>query len=507
MKIKILATSDVHGYLSPYSYSNRQLCAQGLSRLSGHISSLRDEHTLLIDNGDSLQGSSLNYYHNLYEKQQMQPMAKALNYLEYDYYNLGNHDFNYGPDMLHRYMKDVDAVCLTGNAYEYGNPLGKEVVIHRFDDNHAIALIGVVTQHIPVWEAAENIEHNEFENAFDYVRRTVEKIKATEKVNGICVVYHGGHEKHMETNEPTELLTSENLGWKMCHEIEGIDVLICGHQHRSYATFCNGVATLQPLENGKELGVVNWDLDTHEITVELLKADQKPDEKMLMLIEEEEKRAQEWLDQPLGRLKEGDLLVKDPTDARIHKHPVISFINQVQLSLADKATLSSQALFNESVGFNSSITMRDLVSTYVYSNTLKALKMTGKVLKEYLEKSAEYFDAENGQVVVARNFYDPKPLHFNYEMVDGLDYTIKSSNPIGSRIVEMTYQGKPVKETDEFVMVMSSYRANGGGEYDMVKNLEVVQDIQKDMVDALAEYILAHPILEVDHKDNITVIA
>jgi len=105
--------------------------------------------------------------------------------------------------------------------------------------------------------------------------------------------------------------------------------------------------------------------------------------------------------------------------------------------------------------------------------------MTGKVLKEYLEKSAEYFDAENGQVVVARNFYDPKPLHFNYEMVDGLDYTIKSSNPIGSRIVEMTYQGKPVKETDEFVMVMSSYRANGGGEYDMVKNLEVVQDIKK----------------------------
>ena len=293
----------------------------------------------------------------------------------------------------------------------------------------------------------------------------------------------------------------------MCHEIEGIDVLICGHQHRSYATFCNGVATLQPLENGKELGVVNWDLDTHEITVELLKADQKPDEKMLMLIEEEEKRAQKWLDQPLGRLKEGDLLVKDPTDARIHKHPVISFINQVQLSLADKATLSSQALFNESVGFNSSITMRDLVSTYVYSNTLKALKMTGKVLKEYLEKSAEYFDAENGQVVVARNFYDPKPLHFNYEMVDGLDYTIKSSNPIGSRIVEMTYQGKPIKETDEFVMVMSSYCANGGGEYDMVKNLEVVQDIQKDMVDALAEYILAHPILEVDHKDNITVIA
>ena len=507
MKIKLLATSDVHGYISPYSYSNRQLCAQGLSRLSAYINRLRDEHTLLIDNGDSLQGSSLNYYHNLHEKELMQPMAKALNYLKYDYYNLGNHDFNYGPDMLHQYMNDLESVCLTGNAFEFGKPMGNEYVIHRFDETHAIALIGVVTQHIPVWEKADHIKNNVFENAFDYVKRTVEKIKATEQVNGICVVYHGGHEKHMETDEPTELLTGENLGWKMCHEIDGIDVLICGHQHRSYAAFCNGVATLQPFENAKDLGVVEWDLDTKEITVELLKADQDPDEKMLKLIENEEERAQKWLDQPLGKLKEGDLLIKDPTDARIHKHPLISFINQVQLYFADQAVLSSQALFNESVGFNSSITMRDLVSTYVYSNTLKAVKMNGKILKEYLEKSAEYFDAKDGKVIVNRSFYDPKPLHFNYEMVDGLDYTIKASNPMGSRIIEMIYQGKPVAETDEFVMVLSSYRAGGGGEFDMVKDCEIVQDIQKDMVDALAEYILAHPILEVDHKDNIRVIA
>lgn len=507
MIIKLLLTSDIHGYISPYSYSNRELCAHGLARLSEHIASLRDEHTLLIDNGDSLQGSSLNYYHNLYEKELMQPMAKALNYLKYDYYNLGNHDFNYGPDMLHQYMNDVKAVCLTGNAYEYDKPLGQEYVIHRFDENHAIALIGVVTQHIPVWESKENIKNNTFENAFDYVKRTVEKIKKEEQVNGICVVYHGGHEKHMETNEPTELLTGENLGWRMCHEIDGIDVLLCGHQHRSYAMFCNGVATIQPFENAKEMGVVEWNLDTHEKSVSLIKSDGKIDEEMLKLIEKEEQRAQHWLDQPLGRLKEGNLLITNPTEARIHKHPLISFINQVQMYYATEAQLSSQALFNESVGFNQEITMRDLVSTYVFSNTLKALRMSGKTLKEYLEKCAEYFDTEDGKVIVNRAFYDPKPLHFNYEMVSGLDYTIKASNPIGSRIVEMVYQGKPVEETDNFVMVMSSYRSGGGGEFDMVKDCEVVQDIQKDMVDALAEYILAHPILEVEHTENIKVIA
>ncbi|MBR5004894.1 MAG: metallophosphoesterase, partial [Erysipelotrichaceae bacterium] len=126
MKIRLLATTDVHGYISPYSYSDRKLCRQGLCRLSAHISRLRDEHTLLIDNGDSLQGSSLNYYHNLYEKNLMQPMAKALNYLNYDYWNLGNHDFNYGPDMIHQYINDVNATLLTGNAYEHGSPMGCE---------------------------------------------------------------------------------------------------------------------------------------------------------------------------------------------------------------------------------------------------------------------------------------------------------------------------------------------------------------------------------------------
>ena len=507
MKIRLLATSDVHGYISPYSYSDKTLAKQGLARLSAHIKALRNENTLLIDNGDSLQGSPLNYYHNLYERELMQPMAKALNALNYDYWNLGNHDFNYGPEMLHQYINDVRGVCLCGNAFEDGKPLGQEYVIHRFDASHAIALIGVVTQHIPVWEQPKNIEHNTFEDAFEYVKRTVKKIKETEQVNGICVVYHGGHERHMETDEPTELLTGENLGWKMCHEIEGIDVLICGHQHRSYACMCHGVATLQPFPNAMEMGVVDWDLDSREISVSLVQADQTPDEELLSLIAPEEERAQNWLDQPLGHLKEGDLLISDPTDARIHKHPLISFINQVQLSLATTAALSSQALFNESVGFNSAITMRDLVATYVYSNTLKALSMNGETLKAYLEKSAEYFDVSDGKVVVNRAFYDPKPLHFNYEMVDGLDYTIKASNPIGSRIIEMSYQGKPVQKDDWFVMVMSSYRSGGGGEFDMVKECEVVQDIQKDMVDAIAEYILAHPVLEVEHRDNIRVIA
>ena len=505
MKIRLLATSDVHGVLSPYQYSDRKLAEQGLARLSGHIRRLRHENTLLIDNGDVLEGCPLNFYHAAYEKDTRHPMADALNYLKYDYYNLGNHDFNYGYDMQHRYMRDVQAKCLTGNICEHGQVVGAEYTIHEFDSNHRIALIGVTTQHIPVWEHAEHIEHNTFENAFDFVKRTVQTIKETEQVNGIAVVYHGGFEKDLVSGKETEAQTGENLGYKMCAEIEGFDVMITGHQHRSLATTCCGKAVTQTAFNGKELAVVDWDLETGEITTELLKANQEVDEDLMALFAEKEARTQQWLDQPLGVVKGGDLLIDDLFEARVHKHPLVSFLNQVQLSVSN-AQLSANALFNDAKGFRHEITMRDLVSTYVYPNTLVVLKMTGSILRRYIEKCAEYFDIKNSELCVAHRFVWPKPQHYNYDMVEGVDYVLDIRKPEGQRIVSLTYQGKEVQDEDEFTMVVSNYRAGGGGDFSMVKECEVVKTIQNDMVSCMAEYLSAHPELEVNHKENIKII-
>ncbi len=504
MKIRLLATSDVHGFISPYLYSDGSLAEQSLSRLSAHIRRLRDENTLLIDNGDVLQGSPLNTYHQRYAKEKIHPMALALNALEYDYYNLGNHDFNYGLPMLHRYMQEVHAECLTGNLVENEEPLGADYTIHYFDEQHCIALIGVTTQYIPHWEQPKNIAGISFENALEYVQKTVDLIRSKEQVDGIVVVYHGGFEKDLLSGQETEALTGENLGYQMC-QIEGVDVIISGHQHRSLATVCNGKTVTQTASNGRELAVIEWDLETHAIHAELLKANQPVDETLLELIREEEEKTQQWLDQPLGRLKEGDLLVRDELKGRIHKHPLISFLNQVQREFG-QADLSSQALFNGARGFNQEITMRDLVASYMFPNTLVTLKISGKILKEFLEKSAEYFSVRDGKIVVSDRYLAPKPQHYNYDMVDGVEYTIKVSNPIGQRIVELKRNGVEVKQDDQFTIAMSNYRASGGGDFMMLQGCEVVQDHQKDMVECLAEYLLAHPILTVDHKENIRVI-
>ena len=116
------------------------------------------------------------------------------------------------------------------------------------------------------------------------------------------------------------------------------------------------------------------------------------------------------------------------------------------------AQLSASALFLGATGFRPSITMRDLVSTYVYPNTLTVKRVSGKVLKEYLEKDAEYFSIENGTIAVNPSYALPKPQHYNYDMVDGIDYTIKVSNPVGSRITRLEYQGAPVTDDMSFTL-------------------------------------------------------
>ena len=503
MKIKIYATSDVHGTLTPYRYSDHKEMKMGLMKLSPFIH--KDETTLLIDNGDVLEGSPLDYVHHLKFENDVHPMAKCYNAMKYDYINLGNHEFNFGKNNVWRYLNDSQALCLTCNLFDNGKCFGKEYVIHEFDPDHRIALIGVTTQYIPNWEQPKNILGMTFENAFDKVKETVEKIKRDENVQGIVVVYHGGFEKDLDTGIPTENLTGENLAYKMCSEIDGIDVLISGHQHRSIAQFCHHTCVTQTACNAQQLAYIEWDLDTHERKARLIHADTEIDETLYPLFEDEEKATQIYLDQPIGRLAQGDLLIHDPFEARLHKHPLVSFLNQVQLYFT-KADLSSVALFNDAVGFNSSITMRDLVSTYIYPNTLSVVRMSGKTLKEFLEKCAEYFEIQDNRITVAPRYLTPKPAHYNYDMVDGIEYTIKVSNPIGSRIISLTRHGKPIQENDSFTMAMSNYRAACGGDFFMIKDCELVCALQDDMVECLNRYIQKYPLINVEHHNNIKII-
>lgn len=505
MKIRILASSDIHGAIMPYHYSDNKPSDRGFAKLKATMDRYTIPHTLRIDNGDILEGSPLLAYHYKKEQDKVNPMIACLNMAHYDYFNVGNHDLNYGQANLLAYIKAVKATCLCGNILYQGVPLGQKYLIHHFDENHKIALIGAVTDYLLHWEKAQNLAGFTILNAFDFIKATVAEIKEKEKVDGIVVVYHGGFECDPTTGIPTENLTGENVGYKICQEIKGIDLLLTGHQHRSLAGICHQVHYTQTTADAKEIALIDWDLQTHAINQKLIPVKEKADEALLTYFAPLESQVQKWLDEDIGEVKGVNLLIKDGFAARLHKHPVISLINEIQRSVTG-ADLAGNALFNEAIGFREKITMRDIVSTYVYPNTLVVFKINGRILKEYLEKAAEYFALKDGKITVAESFLEPKAKHYDYDMVDGITYTIKVSNVIGQRIIDLKYRGKDVKENDTFTLALSNYRASSGGDYFMFKKAEIVKEIQTDMVTLIADYLQSHRPLSLKHEENIKVI-
>lgn len=500
--IRLLATSDVHGYIYPYSYANMQEMNIGYARLSTLIKQLRDEDTILIDNGDVLEGSPLIFYHMHYNADGENPVAKVLNQMHYDYINIGNHDYNYGEDMLKKYLDEVNAQCITTNIFYRNGSFGQYVC--REFHNKKIALFGITTQYIPNWEKKEHIAHSEFKDAYETASQMVKKIKGEAEPDYIVCVYHGGFEKDLNTGEALEALTGENEGYRILKEVEGIDVLISGHQHRTLCGQLDGKVYTQTADKGAEIACIDIDTDTSKISSKLFKAEAEADQVIIDLNAEEEKACQEWLDRPLGT-SNVDLVVKDEDEARLDKSQVITFLNLVAREYTG-AMLSANALFKGATGFKHEITMRDLVSTYVFPNTTVVKKISGKVLKEYLEKCAEYFDIEDGRIVVSHSYLEPKPMQYNYDMIDGIEYTIDVSKPVKHRIVSLKYQGNDVKEDDEFTFCTSNYRASGGGDFDMIKNCETVKEYSESMVDLLADYIMSHKVIDFEPVHNIKII-
>ena len=307
-------------------------------------------------------------------------------------------------------------------------------------------------------------------------------------------------------------MTGENEGYKLLQEVEDIDALFTGHQHRTIAAKINGIPVVQPGYRGNHIGEIqltiekNGDqvmvVDSHAAlhTVENVAADPQ----ILSTIEPLELELERWLDQTLGKV-EGDMRITDPMQARLEEHPYVEFINRVQLS-ASGAEISGTALFNnEGKGFGKTITMRDVITNYIYPNTLAVIKVNGAELRAALEQSANYLAVENDQIVFNPAYIHPKPQYYNYDMYEVIQYTIDMNQPAGQRITDLSFQGHPITAEQEFELVTNQYRAIGGGNYEMFGADKIVREIQIDMTELIAEYLKKHPIIkaEVDHNFNV----
>ncbi len=524
---EILITSDIHGHIYPTDYRMAEDRNLGLAKIATIIERERQHapDLLLLDNGDLIQGSPLASY---YIKQQQQsdaphPMVAVLNKLGYDAAVPGNHEFNYGRDVLRRVMAESAFPWLSAGIINLntGSPaFGTPYIVKKIGpsaDPIKVAILGVTTHYIPNWENPQHLKGLGFQDALKTTREWVARIREREHPDLLIVSYHGGFERDPVSGEATEKLTGENQGYAICREVAGIDVLITGHQHRFLATQLGEVTVIQPGCYGQALGkiVVEWEKqgDRWRISrqsAELLMVDESvnADRTILAMFSGLEAKTQGWLDQPIGQV-EGDMRIHSPFICRTADHAFMEFVNKVQMEAAGAPVSCAALLSDESQGFGPTITMRDVLGNFMYPNTLTVLRLRGRDIRAALEQTAAYFVVgPDGRLAVNPAYVRPKAQHYNYDMWEGIRYELDIARSFGERVVKLTDpDGMNIEDEMEFEVVMNSYRAGGGGDYEMFKGKPVVREIGADMAELISDYIQRYRTIRAscDHNWRVTV--
>lgn len=499
MKIVIYQTSDLHGYIYPTNYVNDQ--PLGFLKIASYI--LNDEKnydaSLKIDCGDLVQGSALTHF---LSKQAIEenPIIKGLEFINYNVYVLGNHEFNYGLEYLtNAYNKVSDKVI---NANIKGLPFNTKPY-EVFDFNgFKIGCIGFTTVYIPNWEQEVNIKNLEFLDIVKQYAKYEKELK--DKCDFIIVCYHGGFEKSLDEHmTPTEALTKENQGSELLENFDSINMILSGHQHRSFITKIKDVICSQPMHNGQSFTKIVIDTESKDISYELIdvsKLNNEIDKKLESIFTQTQKDLDVYLDKIIGEFDK-DMRVDDIFLARLKGHPFINFLHQVQLDVSG-ADFSALSVFDSAIGFSKKISVRDVLINYPYPNTLKVLEVTGKQLKEAIEKSATYFVIEDKKIGINKDFLVPKVQHYNYDTYGGLEYKIDLSRDFYDRVVYMKKDGKDISMDDTYTIVLNNYRASNTSIYPAYEGCRVVKEINLDMSEIILDYIQKHKKIIVDDNYN-----
>ncbi|OYD07048.1 bifunctional metallophosphatase/5'-nucleotidase [Paludifilum halophilum] len=519
-RLTIMSTSDLHGHIMPLDYTDNSPADHGLAKIATLIKQVRERHpqALLLDSGDTIQGSPMSYYHARIDNEPVDPMMRTMNDLGYDAMAIGNHEYNYGRRVFEKAEGEADFPWLSANTLKKNSEkvYTKPYRIFKRPGGLRIGVLGLTTQFVPQWENPDHIDHLHFIDVVEAAKKWVPIMKKKEKADVIFVSYHGGleHSKGPDGEIiPLPETTGENQVYQLATQVDGIDAILAGHMHTPVEDVrVNGILITEPNKWGTHLSVVNMNLvkEKGRWTVKdkqaklLESSDVKADPEVIERIRSYEEDTQAFLDRPVGEI-EGDMTVRDPMDTRTRDTALIEFINRVQMHYTE-ADISATSLFNNQVpGLPSNVTTRDILSTYVYPNTLKVIRVTGQDVKDALERSATYFKQNSGNdpIEVNPDFISPKPQHYNYDMWEGIQYTIDVSKPEGERIVELKdKKGQPLDMDAEYKVALNNYRAGGGGGYAMFEDKPVVEDVNIEITELITNYIREQGTIPAETDDN-----
>jgi len=493
VKLKVIETSDVHGYFFPWDFTEGKPLKGSLVRANTYINKERKKYgqnLLLIDNGDILQGQPCAYWSNFVMPEDENLAASVINYMKYDAETVGNHDIEPGHQVYDKWIREVRCPLLGANIVKEGFKNGEATPSHIYDglkpysvhmkDGVKICVIGMLTPAIPCWLNQQIWKGMEFEEMTACARKWVKYIKEHEKPDLIFGLFHSGLNGGIKTDEYDEDATEA-----VAKEVPGFDIIFFGHDHQvhnEWITNCEGqqVLCIDPscfVKNVAEAEITltykKGKLTKKEIKGNIVSVlDKEIDQQMMQHFDKDIQKIKNYVAQRVGEFKNAVYT----SESFFGNSAFTDLIHALQLQIS-KAEIS----FTAPLAFNTTIKagevkMADMFKLYRFENLMFVLRMTGEEIRRHLEFSYDMWtntmkSPKDHALLLNDNAKDDqqrtgfKYYTFNFDSAMGIDYEVDLTKPEGQKVhILRMSNGEPFNESKWYKVVMNSYRANGGGE-------------------------------------------
>ncbi|MDA1770755.1 bifunctional 2',3'-cyclic-nucleotide 2'-phosphodiesterase/3'-nucleotidase [Bacillus cereus] len=498
---------------------------------------------------------------NLVDPSYTHPLYRVMNLMKYDVISLGNHEFNYGLDYLNKVIEKTDFPVINSNVYKvdhddkeendenYFKPyhiLKKEVVDEAGQKQIVkIGVMGFVPPQIMNWDKA-NLEGKVKAKDIVATAKIMVKKMQDEGADIIVALAHSGVDK----SEYKEANKMENASYHLATQVPGVDAVLMGHSHTEVKDVFNGVPVVMPGVFGSNLGIIDMQLKKVNGTWEVQKEQSKPqlrpiaDSKGKPLVESDQNLVNEIKDDHQATIDYVNTAVGE-TKAPINSYfslvqddPSVQLVTNAQKWYVEKLfaengqyskykgipVLSAGAPFKAG-GRNGAtyytdipagtLAIKNVADLYVYPNTLYAVKVNGAQVKEWLEMSAGQFNQIDPKKTEEQPLVNIGYPTYNFDILDGLKYEIDVTQPAKydkdgkvvnantNRIINMTYEGKPVADEQEFIVATNNYRGSSQT-FPGVSKGEVVYQSQDETRQIIVKYMQETPVINPEADKNWT---
>ncbi|MFC9265457.1 bifunctional metallophosphatase/5'-nucleotidase [Streptomyces hydrogenans] len=529
----VMGTTDLHGnvlnwdYFTDKEFDDKAHNDVGLAKISTLVEQVRAakgrRNTLLIDAGDTIQGTQLSYYYAKIDPitkagGPVHPMAQAMNAIGYDAAALGNHEFNYGIPVLRKFEEQCDFPLLGANALDAKTlrPAFPPYSFHRLRTPHGkdvkVAVLGLTNPGIAIWDKANVSGRMVFPGLEEQAAKWVPKLRSM----GADVVVVSAHSGSSGTSSYGDQLPHvENAAGLVAEQVPGIDAILVGHAHTEIPEYRianketgKEVVLSEPLKWGQRLTLFDFDLvwekgrwTVEKVAAQVLNSNTvEEDPEITGLLADEHKKVVAYVNTVIGT----STAAMTTADAPWKDEPIIDLINVVQAETVKAAlaggayaglpVLSQASCFSRTARIPAGeITIKDAAGLYPFENTLEARLMTGTQLREYLEYSAKYYvqTPAGAPVDTAKLTNADGTPDYNYDAVSGLTYDIDIARPAGQRIVNLSFEGAPLDPAARFVLAVNNYRASGGGAFPHVAKAEQLWANSDEIRNTIIQWVQA----------------